>query len=170
MLMKDLYRNPILYYVLIPVLVGLWPLFVSAMYLPRAEQDVQEQIAHYEKIEPVMMEILTLDPGRLEFADVNDTAAEFTYGGAVDWVASLCKISPTVYNVSTSTIITANNQRTQSAKVDLRQIDVVKFAKFLSMIQLRWGNLQCERVKLTKKEGLADNDAWDVDIEFKYYY
>ncbi|MHC4542867.1 MAG: hypothetical protein ACYS74_24345 [Planctomycetota bacterium] len=116
-----------------------------------------------------MWEIVTLDPGRLEFADPNDTAAEFTYGGAVDRVASLCKIPVTMYKVSTSTIITSNNQRTQSAKVDLRQIDVAKFANFLSMI-LRWGNLQCERAKLTKKEGLANNDAWDVDIEFKYYY
>lgn len=168
--MKDIIRNPILYYVVVPVLVGLWPLLVWAMYLPRARQDVHEHIALYKKAEPIMMEILTLDPERLEFADANDTAAEFTYGGAVDWVASLCKIPPTTYRVSASTIMTANNQRTQTAKVDLRQIDIARFAKFLSMIQLRWGNLQCERVKLTKKEGLADNDIWDMDIEFKYYY
>ncbi|UCC98306.1 MAG: hypothetical protein JSW66_00130 [Phycisphaerales bacterium] len=168
--MKDLYKNPVLYYIMVPVLVGMWPLLVWAVYLPAAEEDRQEQIAQHTKAEPVMLEILTLDPGRLEFADPNDTAAEFTYGGAVDWVASLCKIPPTVYNVSASTIITANNQRTQSAKVDLRRIDITRFAKFLSMIQLRWGNLQCERVKLSKKEGLGNNDAWDVDIEFKYYY
>jgi hypothetical protein len=168
--MRDIYRNPILYYIAVPVLVGLWPLLVWAMYLPSAEQDVQEHVAEYKKAEPIMMEILTLDPGRLDFADANDAAAEFTYGSAVDWVASLCKIPPTAYKVSASTIMTANNQKTQTAKVDLRQIDLARFAKFLSMIQLRWGNLQCERVKLTKKEGLADNDVWDVDIEFKYYY
>jgi hypothetical protein len=52
----------------------------------------------------------------------------------------------------------------------MRQVDIAKFAKFLSMIQLRWGNLQCERVKLTKKEGLTDKDVWDVDMEFKYYF
>ena len=168
--MKDIYRNPILYYILVPIVVGLWPLLAWAMYLPRAESDVQEQMAQYKKAEPIMTEILTLDPGRLDFADQNDTVAEFTYGGAVDWVASLCKIPPTSCDVSASTIMTANNQKTQTAKVALTQIDIVRFAKFLSMIQFRWGNLQCERVKLTKKEGLANNDLWEVDIEFKYYF
>ena len=168
--MRDIYKNPILYYIVVPVLVGLWPLLVWAMYLPRAKSDVQEQIAQYKKAEPIMMQILTLDPGRLDFADQNDTTAEFTYGGAVDWVASLCKIPPTAYRVSTSTILTANNQKTQAAKVDLRQVGIVRFTRFLSMIQFRWGNLQCERVKLTKKAGLPDNDMWDMDIEFKYYY
>jgi len=168
--MKDIFKNPILYYVAVPILVGLWPLLVWAIYLPAAQTDVQEQISQYKQAKPIMMEILTLDPGRLEFADSNDAAADFTYGGAVDWVASLCNIPPTAYKVSSSMIITANNQKNQTANVDLRQVDIAKFAKFLSMIQLRWGNLQCERVKLTKKEGLADNDLWDVDIEFKYYF
>lgn len=168
--MKDIYKNPVLYYIVVPIVVGAWPLLVRGVYLPAAQQDVEEQIAQSKRAEPIMMDILTLDPERLEFADANDTAAEFTYGGAVDWVASICKIPPSAYKVSSSMIITANRQKTQSAKVDLRQVDIVRFAKFLSMIQLRWANLQCERAKLTKKEGLADNDAWDVDIEFKYYY
>jgi hypothetical protein len=169
--MKDIYKNPILYYVAVPIIVGLWPLLVGAIYLPAARTDVQEQMEQYNKqTRPIMDEIVTLDRGRLEFADSNDAAADFSYGGAVDWVASLCKIPSTAYKVSSSMIITANNQKSQTANVDLRQVDIAKFAKFLSMIQLRWGNLQCERVKLTKKEGLADNDVWDVDIEFKYYF
>jgi hypothetical protein len=168
--MKDIYKNPILYYILVPILVGLWPLLVWAMYLPSAESDVQEQMAEYKKAEPIMTKIIDIDPGRLDFADPNDTAAEFTYGGAVDWVASLCKIPPAAYGVSAPKIITVNNQKVQTATVDLRQIDIVRFCKFLDMIQLRWGNLQCERVKLTWKEGLANKDLWDMDIEFKYYY
>lgn len=168
--MKDIYKNPILYYIAVPIIVGLWPLLVRAIYLPAAEQDVQEQMAQYKQAEPIMMEILTLDPGRLEFADSNEAAADFTYGGAVDRVASLCNIPPTACNLSSSMIITANNQKSQTANVDMRQVDIAKFAKFLSMIQLRWGNLQCERVKLTKKEGLTNNDVWDVDMEFKYYF
>jgi hypothetical protein len=168
--MKDIYKNPILYYIAVPIIVGLWPLLVRAIYLPAAEQDVQEQMAQYKQAEPIMMEILTLDPGRLEFADSNEAAADFTYGGAVDRVASLCNIPPTACNLSSSMIITANNQKSQTANVDMRQVDIAKFAKFLSMIQLRWGNLQCERVKLTKKEGLTDKDVWDVDMEFKYYF
>jgi len=168
--MKDIYKNPVLYYIAVPLMVGLWPLLVWGIYLPAAQKDVEEQITQFERAKPIMLDILDLDPERTEFADANNATAEFNYGGAVDWVASICKIPSSAYKVSSSMIITANKQKTQSAKVDLKQVDIVRFAKFLSMIQLRWVNLQCERVKLTKKEGLADNDVWDVDIEFKYYY
>jgi hypothetical protein len=168
--MKDIYKNPILYYIVVPVIAGLWPLLVWAIYLPAAQKDVEEQIAQYNKAEPIMMEILTLEPDRLEFADANDTAADFTYGEAIDRVASLCRIPPSKYNLSSAMIITTNDKKSQSASVDLKQVDIRKFARFLSMMQLRWANLQCEQLKLTKKQNLPDNDMWDVDIKFKYYY
>ena len=63
---------------------------------------------------------------------------------------------------------TTRDQKSQGATVSLKQIDIVKFSEFLSTIQLRWANLQCNRVKLTHKQGLPD--MWDIDIEFKYYY
>jgi hypothetical protein len=168
--MKDIYKNPILYYIAVPVIVGLWPLLVWAIYLPAAQKDVEEQIAQYKKAEPIMMEILTLEPDRLEFADANDTAADFTYGEAVDRVASLCRIQPGKYNLSTQMMMTTKGQKSQSASIDLKEIDIRKFARFFSMMQLRWPNLQCERLKLSKKQNLPDNDIWDVDMELKYYY
>jgi len=168
--MKDIYKNPILYYIAVPVIVGLWPLLVWAIYLPNAQKDVEEQIAQYKKADPIMMEILTLEPDRLEFTDSNDTAADFTYGEAIDRVASLCRIPPSKYNFSSAMTTPTNDQKSQSATVDLKQVDIRKFARFLSMMQLRWANLQCEQLKLTKKQNLPDNDIWDVDIKFKYYY
>lgn len=168
--MRDIYKNPILYYIAIPVIVGLWPLLIWAVYLPNAEKDVKEQMDQCKIAEPIMEEILTLEPDRLEFADANDTAAEFTYGEAIDRIASLCRIPPSKYNLSSSMIITTQGQKSQSASVDLKEIDIRKFARFLSMIQLRWPNLQCEQLKLSKMQNLPDNDMWDIDIEFKYYY
>ena len=168
--MKDIYKNPILYYIAVPVIVGLWPLLVWAIYLPNAQKDVEEQIDQHKRAEPIMMEILTLEPDRLEFADANDTAAEFTYGEAIDRIASLCQITPSKYNLSSSMVITTRGQKSQSASVDLKEIDIRKFARFFSIMQLRWPNLQCERLKLSKKQNLPDNDMWDVDLELKYYY
>ena len=168
--MKDIYKNPILYYIAIPVIVGLWPLLVWAIYLPNAQKDVNEQLEQCELAEPIMMEIWTLEPDRLKFADANDTAAEFTYGEAIDRIASLCRIPPSKYNLSSAMVMTSKGQKSQSASIDLKEIDIRKFARFFSMIQLRWPNLQCERLKLNKKQNLPDNDMWDVDIEFKYYY
>lgn len=166
--MKDIYKNPILYYILVPFVIGLWPLLVWAMYLPAAEKSIEDQLAQDRKAETIMIGILTLDPGRRQFADSNDVSTEFTYDNVVVRIAGACKIPPSKYKLSSGMLITSRGQKSQSANVNLKQIDIVKFAEFLSMIQLRWANLQCNRVKLTKKRGLPD--MWDVDIEFKYYY
>ncbi len=166
--MKDIYKNPLFYYILIPVVIGLWPLLVWAVYLPAADKNLEDQQGQYRKAEEIMMEILTLDPDRLQFTDSNDTAPDFTYANAVGRVAASCKIPPSKYKLGTGILQTTSGQKSQSASVSLRQVDIVQFASFLSTIQFRWSNLQCNRVKLTKKEGLPD--IWDVDIEFKYYY
>ena len=115
-----------------------------------------------------MMEILTLDPDRRDYADANDVEIEFNYDKEVAKVASASKIPATKWDLNTTAPQTSNRQKIQSATVSLDQIDIVKFAEFLSTIQLRWANLQCNRVKLTQKPGLPD--MWDVDIDFKYYY
>ena len=164
--MKDIYRNPISYYILIPAVVALWPLLVWAIYLPAADKGIEDQLAQKRKAETRMMEILTLDPGRCQYVDSNDVNAEFMYDSAVAMVAGLCKIPESKYKLSSGMRITSRGQESQSATVNLKQIEIVKFAEFLSMIQRV--NLQCNRVKLTKKPGLPD--MWDVDIEFKYYY
>lgn len=169
--MKDTYKNPILYYIAVPIIVGLWPLLVWAAYLPAAREGIEDQMTQYQQAEVKMMEILTLDPDRLlEFADSNDTAAEFTYGAAVDRIARSCDIPSSKCDLHSATLMTTREQRSQDATVDLKEVDIVRFARFLSMIQLRWASLQCERAKLTKKQGMPNSDIWDVDIEFKYYY
>lgn len=166
--MTDIYKNPTLYYILVPIIVALWSLFIWGIYLPDAESNWRDEKTQYKKAQSVISEILTLDPDRLEFADSKTNAAEFDYAVAVEKIASLCKISSTNYKLSSRPIIDSGGQKSQSAQVALKQVDIVKFAKFLSTIQLRWANLQCAKVKLTKKKGLPD--TWDADLEFKYYY
>ncbi len=166
--MKDIYKNPVLYYILTLVIVCFWPLLVWAVYLPAAEKNKEDQRAQYNKAEAIMMEILTLDPDRRDFADSNDVDTEFNFDKAVAKVASTSKIPPSKYKLNAGTRQTTRGEESQSATVSLKQIDIVKFSEFLSKIQLRWANLQCNRVRLTQKPGLPD--MWDVDIEFKYYY
>jgi hypothetical protein len=166
--MKQIYKNPTLYYILAPVIVALWPLLIWGVYLPSARHNWQVESSQYNQAQGIMKEILVLDPERLTFADSQNTAAEFDYASAIDKTADLCGIPPTNYKLNSGIIITTAGQKSQSAKVTLKQVDIAKFAKFLSTLQLRWANLQCVQVKLTKKKGLPD--AWDVDLEFKYYY
>jgi len=166
--MKDIFRNPVFYYILAPVIVCLWPLLVWAIYLPAAEEKGMDQREQFKRAEEIMMDILTLDPDRRDYADANDVEIEFKFDKEVAKVASTSKIPATKWDLNASAPQTSGGQKVQSATVSLKQIDVVKFAEFLSTIQLRWANLQCNRVKLTQKPGLPD--IWDVDIEFKYYY
>jgi len=166
--MKDIFRNPIFYYILAPVLIVLWPLLVWAVYLPGAERSCKQEKDEYKKAGEKMMEILALDPDRLAFADSNSAPSEFSYATAVDKVATLCKIPSANYRLSSGIIITTDRQKSQNAKVVLKDVDIAKFAKFLSTIQLRWAKLQCTQTKLTKKKGLPD--LWDMDVDFKYYY
>lgn len=167
--MKEIYKNPTLYYILVPVIVALWPLLIWGVYLPAAGDNWQVERTQYNEAQSIMADILALDPDRLEFADSKNAAAEFDYAIAVEKIASLCKIPSTNYKFSSRPIIgDSGGQKSQSAKVGLKQVDITKFAKFLSTIQLRWANLQCARVKLTKKKGLPD--TWDVDLDFTYYY
>jgi hypothetical protein len=166
--MKEIYKNPILYYIFVPLIVALWPLFVWGMYLPRAQRNWQREKAQYEKAQTLITEILTIDPGRLGFSDADNDEMEFDYARAIERVATSCRIPPASYRLSSGMIMTSSGQKSQSAKVVLKEVDITRFAKFLSTIQLRWENLQCTKVKLTKNKGLPD--SWDMDLDFKYYY
>ena len=166
--MKDIYKNPILYYILVPIVVALWPLFVWGLYLPEADKKLEDNIKRCDKTDAIIEEILKLDRDRLEFADLKNNTAEFDYANAVHKIAGSCSISSTNYELSSKPARTSKGQKTQSCHVELKQIDITKFARFLSTIQLRWANLQCENVTLTKGKGQPD--MWRVDLDFKYYY
>jgi hypothetical protein len=166
--MKAIYKNPIFYYILISVLAALWPLLMLVAYLPAAEKNWAKEKTQYSKAENVIEEILALDPGRLETADSNSGVAKFDYAIAVEQIAKSCQITAGNYNISSKPVRITGGEKTQSALVVLKEVEITKFAKFLSAIQLRWGNLQCENVTLTRKKGVPD--IWKADIEFKYYY
>lgn len=165
--MKDIYKNPTLYYILLPVIVVLWPLLVWAVYLPKAEKSLDNDINQYEKAQQIIASILTLDADRLNVADAK-TDAEFDYVNEVYRIAVQSGIPQANCKINSGIIIQTREQKSRIAMVTFNDVDIVKFAKFLSNIQLRWANLQCTKVKLTKKKGLPD--TWDTDMDFKYYY
>ncbi len=167
--MKDLIKNPMFYYLLVPVVVTFWPILLSAVHLPAASKNWQKQSGQYEKIQKHIEKILTLDPERLEYAKAKKAGSEFDYANAVEQVARICAISASNYKLSSGVLIkTRAGQKTQDANVILNNVNIEKFAKFLSIIQLRWPSLQCIQVKLTKLKGAPD--IWKADIRLKYYY
>jgi hypothetical protein len=166
--MKDIYRNPMLYYILVPCVAALWPLMVRLVYLPAAIKGFEAEQKSYNEAKLKMTAILGLDSTRLELSDANQSDDKFNYDTTISSVARRCNIAATDYTVSSKPIRTSGGKKSQSAKVVLKQVDITRFAEFLSNIQLRWASLQCESVTLTRKKGLPD--AWKVDLDFKYYY
>ena len=157
-----------LYYLLIPVLVGLWPVLVCGVYLPRVERDQRIEQNLGEEGQMYVVDILRIDPGRLDFADVNEVSAEFSYGPAIDRVANLCRIPASNCQYTAGDIIPVGGKRRQDARVKLSDVSIVQAARFLSTIQSMWVNLTSVKTKLTKKKDMPDQ--WEVDFSFLYYY
>ena len=166
--MKDIHKSPFFYYILIPAVAALWPVIIWGIYLPATRAKLNEDKEQFIKAQQIIEELLPLDSKRLDFAEGKGKSADFDYAAAVQQAAGFCSIPPGNYNQSSGIIITSGGQKSQSANVSLKDIDITKAARFLSTIQLRWSGLQCTKVALRKKKGLPD--SWDVDFTFKYFY
>ncbi len=168
--MKDLHKNSTLYYILVPILVGIWPLLVWAMYLPNAKETLKDDWAGSKKGQGIALRILTLDPERADTGDANDAPGDFSYAAAVDKVAGICGIPASKYKLTTGMIVTKDKQKSQSAHLRIEQIGVVQLARFLSLIQYKWGTLQCDDVSLSRLKAEARPDVWTVEMKFNYYF
>jgi len=168
--MKDLYKNPTLYYILVPILVGIWPLFVWAMHLPEGKETLKNDVTASRKGQAIALSIVTLDPERADAGDANDAPGDFSYLAAVDKVAGVCGIPASKYKVTTGMIITKDGQKSQSARLRIEEIGVVQLARFLSLIQYKWGTLQCDKVTLSKSKSEIRPDVWTAEMDFNYYF
>ena len=166
--MRELYRNPMLYYVLVPILVIVWPLLVWGYYLPKGQAMQQKDQELFSEAQDLMVELIEKDPERLKEAEESQKLGKFTYAEAVDRVANLCRIPSGSLNLTTGNIVRSGGKKTQQARVSLSDVSIVQAAKFLSTIQARWMTLTCDRVKLSKREGMPDQ--WNMDLNFKYGY
>jgi hypothetical protein len=166
---KKLIRDPQLYYVLVPVVCALWPIWLAIFAMPAAQKAWKQETESYELAQKVTLHIIELDPERLTLAQNRGKIAAFSYPAAVEQVAHSCGIPSAEYKLQLSaTMKTKEGQQTQDADISLKQVDLKAFAKFLSTMQLRWADLQCTSLKLTKQKGAPD--IWKADMKLKYYF
>jgi hypothetical protein len=161
--MKDAIKNPLLYFLLVPVGIAIWPLLVWAMYLPRAQDSFTGEQALYEDGEEIIKHILELDPERIKLAK-EKKGVEFEYSTAVSEAAAKCGISSQNYSHSTK----PRRKGIQTCRVELKEVGIEKFALFLSGIVLQWPSLECEKV--TFKPDNKKKDVWKIDMDFKYEF
>lgn len=164
--MRDIYKNPMTYYLVAPILVSLWPLLVLLMYLPAAQRSMQQDLDLSVEGQTCMFDILKYDPDILTFSGDKNASGEFSYDKAIDRVATMCGIRSANCDYTYGGVGAAD-KKTQNAKVTLKAVGIVQAAKFLSDIQSNVG-LKCDQVKLTKKKGMPNQ--WDVEMKFWYTY
>jgi len=166
---KELIRDPKLYYILIPLVCAVWPLWVGLVSLPAAQKTWVDEKALYAEAETIIARIYKIDPERFTAAQNQGKAAVFSYPAAVEQVARSCGVPSTEYKLQSSAVMKAKEgQQTQDAQVTLKQVNITTFSKFLSTMQLRWADLQCTSLKLTKQKGALD--LWKADMTLKYYF
>ena len=166
--MKEYYKNPDFYYILIPTLAALWMLFVSTTALPKSKEILNDTLTETTRAENLILQILDIDPDRLKYKDEEGKSAEFDYTTAIDQFTKLCGIAPSNYDHQVGREIKRSGRKTKSADVTINDVDIETLAKFLSVILIRWPELQCDLLKLTKLNVGKDN--WKVSIKFTYYY
>jgi hypothetical protein len=166
--MKDFYKDPTVYYVGVPVLMAIWPLWIWTQNLPTAQKDLTKWKGYMPDVNAVAGEILRLDPERL---DEKATSAPelFDYTTAVGRAASLCSIPldrcPYTSGVKTKS---SKGQESQTATVTLRGMGIVQVCQFLSRLQQSWPHLECTTVDLTQDKKVVDR--WDAKIGFQYFF
>lgn len=165
--MRDLHKNPMFYYILAPVLIGVWPLLVWAVYLPRATEGGTADEKSFADAVTACTEILTFDPERLKIKG-DEQGRRFAYPEAIDSAANVCNIPSGNYVYNANPIIKISGKEVQACRVSLDGVGIVQIGKFLSRLQSVWVNLTCEKIALKRREGMPDQ--WDVDLDFKYTY
>ncbi|MHC4126352.1 MAG: hypothetical protein ACYSRR_07880 [Planctomycetota bacterium] len=161
--MKDAIKNPLLYFLVVPVGIAIWPLLVWAVYLPNAQNSFAEEQASYEEGEKIIKNILVLDPDRIKL-DKREGGKEFEYSSAIREASSKAVMSSMNYSHSTK----KKRKGIQTCHVELTEIGIQKFALFLSGILVQWPSLEC--VKVNFKPVKNKKDVWDIDMDFKYEF
>ena len=166
--MKDYFKNPNFYYMLMPLAAALWAVFTWSVSLPAAEKNWDRKQNQYKDAQGWTTKILELAPQRLEYQTQEGETRQFDYATAVEQLAKVCQIPPSDYSLQAGRETKRGGRRIKSATVKIKPVDVGRFAQFLSKMLFQWPDLQCEQLKLTKEKG--GPDVWKADMKLTYYY
>lgn len=165
---KDLWKNPDTYFIVLPILAGLWALTAAAVLYPRSVRAWNEQKDEYVEAETLIAQILELEPERLQFQEESSRPSEFDYVTEVDRFAKQFGIPSSNYTLTVRQALQQRGKMRKSADLSINSIRVETLAGFLSSMLFRWTDLQCEQVSLEKIGN--EKNQWKVKVRFIYYY
>lgn len=166
--MKDIYKKPIFWYVAVPALLAIWPMWLIAFGIPNVKTNLTKDANSYVDGEKNIKLILSeLDPQRLDYAKKKKVGEGFDFITAFSQVTQLCQIPSNGYSRNISPPRKTKGQANQDAAITIEKINIERFTKFLSVMHMRWSNLQCTNLTLSKIKG--EKDLWKADVRFVYY-
>ena len=166
--MKDYLKNPNFYYILIPAVATIWALLACFALMPAASNGYQELEGDYYESKDLIGKIIQIDPGRLDYKQQKGSSADFDYATAIEQFAKINRIAPSNYSLRGGKEVKRGGRRTKSADMTINAIGIEDFAKFLSSMVIRWSDLKCELLTLTKLK--SGPDSWKATVKFTYYY
>jgi hypothetical protein len=166
--MKEFYKKPEFYYFIMPVFAIVWILTVASLTLPTAEKKLENAKRDDTLIQGYVATILTNKPERINYKEQVKKTGKFAYEIEIENFAKMHGISSSDYTLTSAEPIRRRKQLTQSADINIKSIDIERFAKFLSSIQQSWPNLQCDSLTLTKHKKALD--LWTAKMKFIYIF
>jgi hypothetical protein len=167
--MKEIVKNPNVYYVAAPVAAALFTLLAALVFYPGAITRWQDSESEFKEVQTKAEELLKLQPERLVFkVDEKNTAQTFDFTVVINDFAKVFGISHTNYTVSVKGEVKKQGKRARSATVSIKTIDIEKLCTFLSTMLAYWPDLECDVLSLDK--GKAGKDDWKADITLTYFY
>lgn len=167
--MKELLKNPNLYYVAAPVVGAMFTLLAALVFYPGANAQWQDSESEFKEARQWAEKLLALQPERLAFkVDEKNTAENFDFTVVINDFAKAFEISPSNYTTSVKGEVKKQGKRARSATVSIKTIDIEKVCKFLSTMLAYWPDMECDVLSLDK--GKAGKDDWKADLTLTYYY
>jgi hypothetical protein len=165
---KEYLRNPMFYVLAVPVLAGLWMLYVRGFAYPSSVRNWGVSQSEYEEAQKAIEQILKIEPQRLAFQQEKSKNTEFDYTNIVDQFTRQFGIAPGDYTLNVRGATKKAGKTVKSADLSIKTIDIETLCKFLSAVLARWPELECEMLRLDKLA--SGKNAWKITLRLTYYY
>ena len=166
--MTDFYKKPDFYFIITPVVIAIWAILTSTVFISSAKSQWKEVKEEFNDSQPLIAEILAAEPERLKLQEEKKKMGPFNYNMVIKKFADAHSISDRLYSISTSRERNIRGKRTQTANLKIDNVKIEQFAKFLAEMLHVWPNLQCESLTLTKQN--TAKDAWKAQLKYSYTF
>ncbi len=167
--MKETLKNPNIYYILIPVLVGIWALMAGLVFYPRSVSAWQNDIKpEYEETQEWIEKLVAIEPQRLQYEIKPGSDGQFDFGETINTLTQLFQIPSSNFTLNVRPEVPRAGKRARTATMSIKEIDVEKAARLLSAMLGQWPDLKCEMLGLDKAKTGKNN--WKLEMTLTYYY